>query len=535
MKKKLIFLQSLLITAVLIIFLSLGIVFSKNALISEAEDHTVALTHAYLASFDGEVTSLRKPDEGIRETILNQEGIVLWDSEEDASKMEPHANREEVVAALNGTPKVVQRSSSTFGTDYIYYAETKTIENEVYVVRVALLTSSLTRFITSYIPWLVVAGVGAIGIGFGFTTLIVSSSLKPLKDVEENLESLKEGKPIEKKEYRTHDELTGILEDINELSSDLERLFKANEKEKEKLSLVLSNVPNPILAISPKGKILFINDEARETLSLYGDTFPSSLTLENGKIYYVPASKKSFLITKTENGDLILYVLNDITSQIEAEKRRKEFVDAASHELKTPLTSIKGFNELIALESKDPKIQSFSDKIGEASKRMLSVVGDMLSISSLEESQTVDAPLLDLTPIAKQVFDELAPLAKQKEVSCLLSGNGKSPIDEKDAYLILKNLVENAILYNVTGGKVTVTLNDCSFSVSDTGIGIPKKDQERVFERFYRVDKSRSRANGGTGLGLSIVKHAAAKYNGKVTLTSTPGFGSSFEVSFLKK
>lgn len=111
----------------------------------------------------------------------------------------------------------------------------------------------------------------------------------------------------------------------------------------------------------------------------------------------------------------------------------------------------------------------------EASKRMLSVVGDMLSFSSLEENRTVDAPLLDLTSIAKQVFDELAPLAKQKEVSCLLSGNGKSPIEEKDVYLILKNLVENAILYNVTGGKVTVTLNDCSFSVFDVGIGIPKK------------------------------------------------------------
>lgn len=534
MKKKLVFLQSLLITVILIVFLSLGIVFSKNALISEAEDHTIALTHAYLDSFSGDVASLHKPDEGIRETILNERGIVLWDSEEDASKMGSHADREEVIAALKNTPKVVQRSSSTFGTEYIYYAETKVLESEAYVVRIALMTSSLTRFISSYIPWIIVAGVGAIGISFGFTTFIVSKSLKPLQDVETNLESLKEGKPIKKKEYRTYDELTGILEDINEVSSDLERLFNANEKEKEKLSLVLSNVPNPILAVNRDGEVLFKNDEARDTLSLFGDRFPETLSLEDGKIYYVPSSKKSYLISKTEKDDLILYVLNDITIQIEAEKRRKEFVDAASHELKTPLTSIKGFNELIALESKDPKIQSFSDKIGEASKRMLSVVGDMLSISSLEESEVVDAPLFDLTPVVQQVFGELAPLAKQKEVTYSLVGSGKCPIAEKDAYLILKNLVENATLYNVVGGKVTVNLSDYSFSVIDTGIGIPKKDQERVFERFYRVDKSRSRANGGTGLGLSIVKHAAAKYSGKVTLTSTPGFGSTFTVSFKK-
>ncbi len=160
----------------------------------------------------------------------------------------------------------------------------------------------------------------------------------------------------------------------------------------------------------------------------------------------------------------------------------------------------------------------------------------MLNISALEEEKAKsDTPPLDFASLAKTIVAELTPLADEKEVSISLEGNCLFPMEEKDARLILKNLLENAILYNVKNGSVTLSLSSNRIEVKDTGIGIPKKDQSRVFERFYRVDKSHSRQNGGTGLGLSIVKHAVNKYGGFIKLESVPGYGTDVTISFLER
>ncbi len=534
MKKKLVFWNSLILALALIFTCSFGIYFSRNSLLEEAETHLISLNKAYKNSFNGDFSSLEAVDENVRETILDKDGTVLWDSKEEASKLPSHKDREEFIAAINGTPKVIIRSSSTLGVESLYYAECKNIGEEIYVIRVAMETSSLTRFLTSYIPWLILILVLSLSCSIFAIIYVSSRSLAPLKDIESNLAKIKKGEKIDTAHY-PHDELGDIYQDINDISLSLLSLLEERKAEEDKLSFVLSSIPSPILALENK-RVVFVNEAGRDVFGIVGEEVSDDFSFSDGQIFYDYAEKKTYLVNKAVNSSFSLYVASDISIQTENEKRRKEFVDAASHELKTPLTSIKGFNELIAIGSSDPKIKEYSAKIAEATSRMLSLIADMLSLSALEESEA-DKGLkeISLATLASSIKEELSPLAKEKDVSISLEGDCLLKISESDARLIIKNLWENAILYNVKGGKADLLLDEGKIEVKDTGIGISKKDQDRVFERFYRVDKSRSRESGGTGLGLSIVKHAANKYKGVISLSSVPGYGTDIVISFPKE
>ncbi len=533
MKKKLAFWNSLIIIIAISILLSFGILFAKNTLVNEAKESTVALTHSYKNAFTGDTTSLVVEDKNIRETIILSDGSVLWDSEEDASKLSSHADREEFKAAINNSPKVVIRSSETFGVEYIYYAEAKTISSTTYVIRIALKTSSLTTFMSSYIPWIVLVGMLAIAGSIVIVLLVTSKSLKPLKIIEENLEKIKSCDELTPIDIKQTDEVGNIAKDINEISNELSLTLNQLKKEEEKLSLLLSNVPNPIIAISHNNELVFANDAAKKIFILNEGKVSKDFNLENEAIF--EKEGRTYIVSKKDSNDFYLCVLNDITPQKEAERQRKEFVDSASHELKTPLTSIIGFNELIGMSTKDAKIKQYTEKVSISSKRMLSVVQDMLAISALEEEKDKgDSPLISLKNVANDAIKKLSFLAEEKKVNISLIGDAQVRVEDKDAYLIIKNLIENGILYNVPNGSVKITLKDKTMMVEDTGIGISEKDQERVFERFYRVDKSHSRQNGGTGLGLSIVKHAVMKYNGKINLSSRLGYGTTISVTFTK-
>ena len=201
--------------------------------------------------------------------------------------------------------------------------------------------------------------------------------------------------------------------------------------------------------------------------------------------------------------------------------------------MKTPLTAIKGFNELIGLKTTDPTIKLYSEKVEHETDRMLSVLTDMLRISKLESEEAENnLPFVNLASVTDEIFKELQPVATSKGVALASEGEMSEPISHADAYSLIKNLVENGILYNIKGGYVKVTMAKNTLTVEDDGVGIAEKDQARIFERFYRVDKSRSRENGGTGLGLSIVKHIILKYKAKITLASRLGYGSKFTVVF---
>ncbi|MCL1788577.1 MAG: ATP-binding protein, partial [Defluviitaleaceae bacterium] len=228
--------------------------------------------------------------------------------------------------------------------------------------------------------------------------------------------------------------------------------------------------------------------------------------------------------------------LADVTENRENAKRREEFFTNASHELKTPLTAIKGFNELMALNNKDEKLGKYIDGIARETGRLMSLIAHMLKLSELENAVSIEPVPLVLADVIQEVHETMSAALTEKAITFETKGNATIMADPEYLYELVKNLVENAVKYNHPGGKVTVTVESKKkrtlLTVSDNGIGISSQDQARIFERFYRVDKSRAVSRGGTGLGLSIVKHICALHGWKLSLKSKLGVGTDVVVEF---
>jgi len=227
----------------------------------------------------------------------------------------------------------------------------------------------------------------------------------------------------------------------------------------------------------------------------------------------------------------------NVTESRENAKRREEFFANASHELKTPLTAIKGFNELTAINNKDENISKYIDSITRETDRMLTLIGDMLKLSELESAQEINPVPVSLAAVVNEVSDTMSTAINEKSIIFETFGDDCMVTAEQGhIYELVKNLIENAVRYNNHGGRVLVVIesdkNLVRLTVADNGISIPHEEQARIFERFYRVEKSRSQRSGGTGLGLSIVKHICALYGWKVSLKSKPGVGTEITVLF---
>lgn len=233
--------------------------------------------------------------------------------------------------------------------------------------------------------------------------------------------------------------------------------------------------------------------------------------------------------------EMEVLVLSDITAIKTSEKTRSEFFANASHELKTPLTAIKGFNDIIGLQTNEQETKALSEKIDTEVSRIIALLKDMLDLSELESQKDVNPEDVSLARIAESVKESLAPIAKEKNVQISIDGDAIVRMEREHAIELVKNLVENGVKYNRSGGYVKVTISSdashTTLTVADDGIGIEEKHQQRIFERFYRVNKSRSRETGGTGLGLAIVKHICTLYNADLSLTSKLGVGTTVTVA----
>jgi two-component system phosphate regulon sensor histidine kinase PhoR len=234
--------------------------------------------------------------------------------------------------------------------------------------------------------------------------------------------------------------------------------------------------------------------------------------------------------------DIALVLQNSFTENRENAKRREEFYENASHELKTPLTAIRGFNELTALNSKDESIRKYINGIARETDRLMLIISDMLKLSELESLKLAEVSPASLGNIISEVRETVSSALAQKSIVFETEGHGTIMADPKHIYELVKNLVENAIRYNNPKGKVTVTIenndNTVRLTVSDNGIGISTAEQKRIFERFYRVEKNRTTSGGGTGLGLAIVKQICALYDWKLSLKSELGVGTDVIVEF---
>ena len=483
-----------------------------------------------------------------RITLISQDGTVRFDNTTDASKMDNHADRPEVMDALkNGTGRS-ERYSDTLSQMTIYYA-LKTPEGNV--LRVSKTQSSALGLLWDILPILLIILISITLLSYLIARYMAKQIVSPINAL--NLDS-----PFENDIY---DELSPLLRRIDRQNKDIKKQMLEITKKQHEFNVVTKNMREGLILISAKGNILFINESAvkifqtdieksigshllslNRTVTMHS-VFEGALSGKNSEALLTINNRHyqllgSPVITKTSvNGAVIL--LLDITDKYSAERSRREFTANVSHELKTPLTSILGFAEIMKGGLTKPEdMQGFAGRIHYEASGLLRLIDDILELSQLDEKTKLpDKENVDLYSLAEDVLNRLKPIAEKKGVTLSLQGERivvscyKKILDG-----MLYNLCDNAIKYNIAGGSATITIayqnNKPVITISDTGIGIPPKHHPHIFERFYRVDKSRSKEIGGTGLGLSIVKHGAILHDITIDMKSEENAGTTFKLNF---
>lgn len=476
---------------------------------------------------------------------IDADGTVLYDSQSPAEGMENHLNREEIVLAAAQGEGMAKRYSQTLLDEHIYCA--RRLEDGSF-----LRLSSAQRSIGGYFTrmlWAMAAGALLIGLtaaalSKGWTARLV----KPINDIDmEN--------PLNNAVY---DELAPMLRRMEEQRCRLSRQWDELSRRQSELDAILSHMNEGLIFLDKQGQVLMINQSARDILHVtkpVDGTSPLPLYNRSGTLLRavtaarekgsahaeMQASGRDYLITaSTVKGEAGMVVLmQDVTEQNTAERSRQRFSANVSHELRTPLTTISGYAELMQNGMMQPQdIPVFARKIYDESKRLLKLIEDIMHLSRLDEGFAEgQKERVELLSAAKDAMEAVAPLAEDRNVK--LSVDGDEAAVMGDPTLIgemLRNLMENGVKYNRAGGWVTVQVEDegqaVRVTVRDNGIGIPQEHQSRVFERFYRVDKSRSKQTGGTGLGLSIVKHGAEYHAAKLSLNSEADMGTTVTLIF---
>ncbi len=501
-----------------------------------------------------------------RLTILDRDGTVLADSQASADRMENHADRPEVAEAMAGGWGEDQRASETTGTPYLYVARKLT---DGLIGRVSAPLSTVHALAWDGVMGFVAAALVALVLASILTRRLARKELEPLDMLRDSLQAILDGQPApDQSGFEADDELRPILRCLDQLVDRLAADLTDIRQERDKVSLVLDCMQEGLVLLDRKGTVLASNRVARAFFGVPDGVDAGGLMIFTGRKQVRDAIQAaltdgtdSILDLDTETPAprcLRLFVrpaastafggstvgvsllLSDVTAMKQAEAVRSDFTANVSHELKTPLTSIKGFTELLAggMVNSEEDRQRFLTMIGVEVDRLISLINDILEISELESAVIPQAK--EYTPAltaARDAANFLAPQAAERQIDVQVDG------EEVEAALpparlreVLLNLIENGIKYNQPGGTVRVTIGEADGSavltVADTGIGIPPEAQSRVFERFYRVDKGRSKAAGGTGLGLAIVKHIAMLYGGTIRLESQLGEGTTITVTF---
>lgn len=482
-----------------------------------------------------------------RITWIDSDGKVLYDTDADAASLENHKEREEVEEAFEYGSGSSQRYSRTFAERNVYYAE---LMNDGTVIRVSSSQYSIWSLIMAMVQPVLFVSVLIIILSVFLAAKLSTKIVKPINDIDLDHPDIDEDYP----------EISPLLKKISKQNLLIDRQMKALRKNEEAFMTITSNMSEGLIIIDKGTGILSFNNGAlkllgknnaeigesvftldrserfREGISSALAGNHSELMMEHdGRIYQLLANP--VFENDDVNGAVILIM--DVTEREQREALRKEFTSNVSHELRTPLTSIFGVSEIMMNGIVKPEdMAGFAANIHDESGRLINLVNDIIKLSQLDENSiTAQKEPVDIFAMAKSIADRLKTIASKNDVTINVSGE-KTVINGINYILdeIIYNLCENAVKYNKTGGEVNVFVgiegNKPIIKVSDTGIGIPKDQCSRIFERFYRVDKSHSRKIGGTGLGLSIVKHGAAFHNAHIEVNSKPGEGTVFTVVF---
>lgn len=559
MKKKIIVTNVIIVVlALLILFLS-GISITKSIYKKQAEERIIDVTNIYAENYSSYDKVVKNVPKDYRVTVVDKAGKVLSDSETaDVSNMENHIDREEIVAALHGKTVAVTRRSDTTNKDMVYSAVKVNLSADDYVfVRVSTPVDSVNLYATSTILPNFYVLIAAIIAAVILSVVLTKSLVKPMAEIKNSLIALNNGTFTPSTPSEKDPEINKMMSEINDIGAKLSDTITTVSEDNKKLDYILNNVSDGIVVITADGNIEVMNDNAKLVFGVKNDAISSNYTVLSANEKFISAVSdavnerinKVFEFTTAAHdvyltsircldGGMTIIVLSDITAVKHGEEIRSEFFANASHELKTPLTAIKGFNDVIGMKSKDGDIKTLSAKIDKEVNRVVSLIDDMLNLSKLETTNTPIVEKVDLIAVAREAEESISALARDKNVNIEISGEGTVEMEKDHAYELVKNIMENAVRYNEDGGHVFVSVDEktdkVTLKVKDDGIGIDEENQSRIFERFYRVNKSRSRETGGTGLGLSIVKHVAELYGAKLTLSSTLGAGTEITVSFKK-
>lgn len=568
MKRK-IFLQFTLITllSALLMFACGVVAVNVNAkkILRDRLSHETEIVSALMRDTSDFSAFDRYENSGaFRLTVLSTDGSVIYESD-TAAELENHADREEIVNALNGTPAAVERYSQTFRAKMTYYALKTTLQSgEEVIVRLAVKSSEISSYIKVSVPLMAAAMIGVLALSMLFSGIICKQIFAKVSKVSDSLKSLNEGRYRPLSVNTREPEFYAVFNEINDLNANIYAHITREEQEHGKLNAVLESVSQGIVALDGKKQAVFANQSAANLLGGRVTAQENSLIylIENADLYEKIAShlgenysfewqsrEKTLSVGITKITDETLksrissiVIVTDITAEKAASRERSEFFANASHELKTPITVIQGLTEI--LQTKDVGDETAAKQIRllhKESLRLSTLVSDMLKLSNLENAAAEpEEPrvAVELCETAREVLSELAGAIKEKEITTDVRGNGTVFADPKKIYELVQNLCSNAVNYNKINGTLTVdiaeTENTVTLCVSDTGIGIEKEHLPRLCERFYRVDKSRSKRTGGTGLGLAIVKHVCAQYNAKLSIESEYGEGTRVCVVFQK-
>lgn len=475
-----------------------------------------------------------------RITLISPDGTVLYDSVARADAMENHLSREEVVQALReGTGKSSHYSSTVLKKN-LYYALRLEDGN---VLRLSREQSSLGAMLLN-MAWPIAATVA------GLLLLAAGLSVRLARQITQPINAISPDDPQD-----VYPELQPLTQRLRQQRETIRNQMDELSRRMREFSAMTENMSEGFLLIDLRGHVLTENHSASMLLPTDADNIAKcsqrelcqaaqqALTGQRCERLLQQGERTLSVIASPvlESGQVTgaVVLTLDVTEREQREKLRREFSANVSHELKTPLTSISGFAELMSQGLVPPdKVREFSLDIQKECTRLTNLVEDIIDLSRLEEGGgDMTWEDIDLYTLCDDVLQSLEPVAKRQTVTLRLAGES---LQVRGVYQVLRemiyNLCDNAIKYNRSGGSVTVTVarsaGRASVTVADTGIGIPYEDQSRVFERFYRVDKSHSRAIGGTGLGLSIVKHAAALHGAEIKLQSQPEDGTVITVLF---
>jgi len=482
-----------------------------------------------------------------RITWIAADGTVLYDNRSDSDSMVNHLHRQEVQQALAQGYGQSQRYSDTLLEQYMYAAERLP---DGTVLRLSTARGSVLQLMLGMSPGLVLVLLAAVAISYALARRLSQSIVRPLNELDLN-------NSLVSSDY---EEIRPLLRRLDSQQNQLLLQQQELRQKQKEFTTVTQALSEGLVLLNTGGTILSINPAAARLLEVTPNCIGADFSVANRCPEIAALVERALAGEKTEQtvslsagsylaaaspvrsgGVLsgVVLLLFDITQKHQAEQLRREFTANVSHELKTPLHAISGYAELMQTGLVPPQdMAAFSGKIYSQTQRMIRLVDDTLRLSRLDEGAAdMQATTVDLYAIASGVIQELSAPAELAGVTLLLEG-GSAPITGIPQLVqsIVFNLADNAVKYNVPGGHVRVRIQKGSretcLIVSDTGIGIPAESRERIFERFYRVDKSHSKEVGGTGLGLSIVKHACLIQNAKLELTSTPGAGTTVSVRF---